>query len=187
MPRERLGKRSACPRQAPVAQGIEYWPPKPRVAGSIPAGRAIVLLVLSIACCRAWPRKPTWLHRPLIGAPVSTCFGRPIICASPSALFFLSVDLRKDGLREVQAGNASSGQVIGRPVPDIDRQACITRESRFIDPIRPAQHALRCHLTRARACLAAMKSREGVVSDSSSLNAARALSSTASAAGSPRC
>ena len=25
---------------APVAQGIEYWPPKPRVAGSIPAGRA---------------------------------------------------------------------------------------------------------------------------------------------------
>src|SRR5690606_202460 len=28
---------------APVAQGIEYWPPKPRVAGSIPAGRAIVL------------------------------------------------------------------------------------------------------------------------------------------------
>ena len=25
---------------APVAQWIEYWPPKPRVAGSIPAGRA---------------------------------------------------------------------------------------------------------------------------------------------------
>ena len=25
---------------APVAQGIEYWPPKPRVAGSIPAGCA---------------------------------------------------------------------------------------------------------------------------------------------------
>ena len=24
---------------APVAQWIEYWPPKPRVAGSIPAGR----------------------------------------------------------------------------------------------------------------------------------------------------
>ena len=27
-------------RFAPVAQWIEYWPPKPRVAGSIPAGRA---------------------------------------------------------------------------------------------------------------------------------------------------
>ena len=26
---------------APVAQGIEYWPPKPRVARSIRAGRAI--------------------------------------------------------------------------------------------------------------------------------------------------
>lgn len=26
---------------APVAQWIEYWPPKPGVAGSIPAGRAI--------------------------------------------------------------------------------------------------------------------------------------------------
>ncbi len=29
------------PDSAPVAQGIEYWPPKPRVVGSIPAGRAI--------------------------------------------------------------------------------------------------------------------------------------------------
>ena len=28
------------PKLAPVAQWIEYWPPKPRVAGSIPAGRA---------------------------------------------------------------------------------------------------------------------------------------------------
>ena len=28
---------------APVAQWIEYWPPKPGVAGSIPAGRAILL------------------------------------------------------------------------------------------------------------------------------------------------
>jgi hypothetical protein len=29
------------PRSAPVAQGIEYWPPKPRVARSIRARRAI--------------------------------------------------------------------------------------------------------------------------------------------------
>ena len=30
---------------APVAQWIEYWPPKPRVAGSIPAGRASFIIV----------------------------------------------------------------------------------------------------------------------------------------------
>ena len=29
-----------CPDRAAVAQWIEYWPPKPRVAGSIPASRA---------------------------------------------------------------------------------------------------------------------------------------------------
>ncbi len=29
-------------RLAPVAQGIEHWPPKPGVAGSNPAGRALV-------------------------------------------------------------------------------------------------------------------------------------------------
>ncbi len=31
---------SKYPDRAAVAQWIEYWPPKPRVAGSIPASRA---------------------------------------------------------------------------------------------------------------------------------------------------
>ena len=33
------------PDRAAVAQWIEYWPPKPRVAGSIPASRASVFLL----------------------------------------------------------------------------------------------------------------------------------------------
>ena len=35
---------------AAVAQWIEYWPPKPRVAGSIPASRAINRLRTSLVC-----------------------------------------------------------------------------------------------------------------------------------------
>src|SRR5690606_30849929 len=38
-PRQAIVNWDTMPRYAPVAQGIEYWPPKPRVAGSIPAGR----------------------------------------------------------------------------------------------------------------------------------------------------
>ena len=34
-----MGHNQASPRAA-VAQWIEYWPPKPRVVGSIPASRA---------------------------------------------------------------------------------------------------------------------------------------------------
>ena len=49
---------------APVAQGIEYWPPKPRVARSIRAGRATSPswwgLHVRIHPCPAYPH-----HRPL--------------------------------------------------------------------------------------------------------------------------
>ena len=34
--------------QAAVAQWIEYWPPKPRVVGSIPASRTIFAFLVSI-------------------------------------------------------------------------------------------------------------------------------------------
>ena len=36
---------------AAVAQWIEYWPPKPRVVGSIPASRTINSSLLAIVCC----------------------------------------------------------------------------------------------------------------------------------------
>jgi hypothetical protein len=56
---------SAC---AAVAQWIEYWPPKPRVVGSIPASRTTYVTLLtqaySCACLRLHvPSSPLAKHR----------------------------------------------------------------------------------------------------------------------------
>src|SRR5207248_11101784 len=44
--------------RAPVAQGIEQWFPKPRVAGSIPAGGTISFRRRSEPCSTAVPHHP---------------------------------------------------------------------------------------------------------------------------------
>ena len=50
--------------RAPVAQWIEYWPPKPGVVGSSPAGRATLAPIpgslLAAACCRWCSSSPRW-------------------------------------------------------------------------------------------------------------------------------